>query len=54
MEITNLQQEAWGRGGGGRGGRERVLLQQTLAERDRDRAASKPKKENKRTTLRNK
>jgi len=31
-----------------RGGRERVLLQQTLAEsdRDRDRAASKPKKEN--------
>jgi hypothetical protein len=52
LEITNLQQEAWG--GGWRGGRERVLLQQTLAERDRDRAASKPKKENKRTTLRNK
>jgi hypothetical protein len=42
----------------GRGGRERVLLQQTLAEsdRDRDRAASKPKKkkEKKKTTLRNK
>jgi hypothetical protein len=53
LEMTKLQQEGWGRGGW-RGGRERVLLQQTLAERDRDRAASKPKKENKRTTLRNK